>query len=235
MLELNFSYHSYFQIDRTITHFSLLSGSQADNSLESNMATRRHIGLQNAKNNPRNEFPISKLCKIDPLHTFQPYVFQKLIIALNPIWRPAAILDLRHFPESDWWGFLGCDYWGTKGMKSAEKPFVWIFSTLNITVGLDWLAYMDTMVTLKFWTSSKQSHKGHNPWVTMAMVLPQICLLLVVLPLQQLWSFQEGTGVMLQQLHRNRTSWVWATTECPNHFSGRSKVARRSQPCVKGA
>ena len=141
MLELNFSYHSYFQIDRTITHFSLLSGSQADNSLESNMATRRHIGLKNAKNNPRNEFPISKLCKIDPLHTFQPYVFQKLIIALNPIWRPAAILDLRHFPESDWWGFLGCDYWGTKGMKSAEKPFVRIFSTLNITVGLDWLAY----------------------------------------------------------------------------------------------
>ena len=141
MLELNFSYHSYFQIDRTITHFSLLSGSQADNSLESNMATRRHIGLKNAKNNPRNEFPISKLCKIDPLHTFQPYVFQKLIIALNPIWRPEAILDLRHFPESDWWGFLGCDYWGTKGMKSAEKPFVRIFSTLNITVGLDWLAY----------------------------------------------------------------------------------------------
>ena len=153
MLELHFSYHSYFQIDRTITHFSLLSGSQADNSLESNMATRRHIGLKNAKNNPRNEFPISKLCKIDPLHTFQPYVFQKLIIALNPIWRPAAILDLRHFPESDWWGFLGCDYWGTKGMKSAEKPFVRIFSTLNITVGLDWLAYMYT-VWSELWLDS---------------------------------------------------------------------------------
>ena len=30
-----------------------------------------------------------------------------------------------------------CDYWGTKGMKSAEKPFVRIFPTLSITVGLD--------------------------------------------------------------------------------------------------
>ena len=56
-----------------------------------------------------------------------------------------------------------------------------------------------------------------------------------VAPLQQIWSFKEGTGVVLQQLHRNRTFWVWATTERPGHFSGRSKVARRSQPCVKGA
>ena len=36
-------------------------------------------------------------------------------------------------------------------------------------------------------------------------------------------------------LPQNRTFWVWATTERPDHFSGRSKVARRSQPCVKGA
>ena len=56
-----------------------------------------------------------------------------------------------------------------------------------------------------------------------------------VSPLQQIWSFKEGTRVVLQQLHRNRTFWVWATTERPGHFSGRSKVARRSQPCVKGA
>ena len=56
-----------------------------------------------------------------------------------------------------------------------------------------------------------------------------------VAPLQQIWSFKEGTRVLLQQLHRNRTFWVWATTERPGHFSGRSKVARRSQPCVKGA
>ena len=55
-----------------------------------------------------------------------------------------------------------------------------------------------------------------------------------VAPLQQLWSFKEGTSVVLQQLHRNRTFWVWATTERLDHFSGRSKVARRSQPCVKG-
>ena len=53
-------------------------------------------------------------------------------------------------------------------------------------------------------------------------------------PLQQLMSFKEGTGVVLQQLHRNRTFWVWATTERLNHFSGRSKMARGSQPCVKG-
>ena len=56
-----------------------------------------------------------------------------------------------------------------------------------------------------------------------------------VAPKQQLWSFNEGTRVGLQQLHRNRTFWVWATTERHDHFSGRSKVARRSQPCVKGA
>ena len=56
-----------------------------------------------------------------------------------------------------------------------------------------------------------------------------------VAPLQQIWSFKEGTWVVLQQLHRNRTFWVWATTERPGHFSGCSKVARRSQPCVKGA
>ena len=57
----------------------------------------------------------------------------------------------------------------------------------------------------------------------------------LVVPLQQLWSFKEGTRVVLQQLQRNRTFWVPATTECPNHFYGRTKVARRSQPCVKGA
>ena len=56
-----------------------------------------------------------------------------------------------------------------------------------------------------------------------------------VVPLQQLWSFKEGTRVVLKQLHRNRTFWVPATTERPNHFYGRTKVARRSQPRVKGA
>ena len=56
-----------------------------------------------------------------------------------------------------------------------------------------------------------------------------------VVSLQQLWSLKEGTRVVLQQLHRNRTFWVLAITERPNHFPGRSKVARRSQPCVKGA
>ena len=56
-----------------------------------------------------------------------------------------------------------------------------------------------------------------------------------VVPLQQLWSFKEGTRVVLQQLHRNRTFWVPATIGCPNHFYGCTKVAQRSQPCVKGA
>ena len=56
-----------------------------------------------------------------------------------------------------------------------------------------------------------------------------------VVPLQQLWSFKEGTRVVLQQLYRNRTFWVPAITERPNHFYGRTKVARRSQPCVHGA
>ena len=55
-----------------------------------------------------------------------------------------------------------------------------------------------------------------------------------VVPLQQLWSFEEGTRVVLQQLHRNRTFWVPATTDRPNHFYGRTKVARRSQPCDFG-
>ena len=109
------------------------------NTLESNMASGGHITFEKCKNNPRNEFPTSILCKIDPLHTFQPFVLQKLILALNQIWRPAAILDLGHFPGSDWWGFLGCHYWSTKAMKSAGKPFVRIFSTLSITMGLDWL------------------------------------------------------------------------------------------------
>ena len=56
-----------------------------------------------------------------------------------------------------------------------------------------------------------------------------------VVPLQHLWSFKGGTGVVLQQLHRNTTFRVWATTERPNYFPGHSKVARRSQPCAKGA
>ena len=46
-----------------------------------------------------------------------------------------------------------------------------------------------------------------------------------VMSLQQLRSFKEGTRVVLQQLHRNRTFWVWATTERPDHFPGGSKVA----------
>ena len=55
-----------------------------------------------------------------------------------------------------------------------------------------------------------------------------------VFPLHQFWWLKEGTGVVLQQLHRNRAFWVWATTERPGQFSGHSKVARRSQSCAKG-
>ena len=45
----------------------------------------------------------------------------------------------------------------------------------------------------------------------------------------------EPQWQLLQQLPRNKTFWVPATTGRPNHFYGRTKVARRSQPCVKGA
>ena len=56
-----------------------------------------------------------------------------------------------------------------------------------------------------------------------------------VVPLHQLWWFKEGTRTVRQQLHRNMTFWVWVTTARPDYFYGRSKVVRRSQPCVKGA
>ena len=131
--------HNQITQDIPITHLSMLSSLKAStcNNPESNMVSGGHIGFRKCKNNIRNEFPIPKLCKIDPLHTFPCSLAQKLMIASNLIWLPVAILDLRHFPESDWWGFLGCDYCGTKGMKSAEKPFVRIFSTLGfILTGL---------------------------------------------------------------------------------------------------
>ena len=73
------------------------------------------------------------------------------------------------------------------------------------------------------------SHHGDGSAVTLRDFFAR-----PVVPLQQLWSFKEGTRVVLQQLHRNRTFWVPATTERPNHFYGRTRVARRSQPCVKG-
>ena len=76
-----------------------------------------------------------------------------------------------------------------------------------------------------------------NPQATKATVLRRICLLCTVrpvLPQQQFWWNKERTRLVLQQLHRNRTFWVWVTTERPAQFSGRSKVAQRSQPCVKG-
>ena len=55
-----------------------------------------------------------------------------------------------------------------------------------------------------------------------------------VVPLYQSWWFQERTRVVLQQFPRNRPFCVWATIERPGQFSGRSKVTRVSQPCVKG-
>ena len=57
-----------------------------------------------------------------------------------------------------------------------------------------------------------------------------------VVTLQQLWSFKEGTRIVLQQLHRNRTFWVWATTEhIVTIFLVAQRVAQMWQPCVKGA
>ena len=73
------------------------------------------------------------------------------------------------------------------------------------------------------------SHHGNGS----AFTLPSLCDLLC--HYSSFGRFKEGTRVVLQQLHRNRTFWVPATTERPNHFYGRTKVAWRSQPCVKGA
>ena len=124
---------------------SMFSSSQADNGIESNMASSGHIGFGKCKYNPRNEFPTSILCKIDPLHKFQPFVLQKLILALNPIWRPAAILDLGHFPGSDWWGFLMVITGVLKLWNQLRNLLCDFFSTLSITMGLDWLGYKDKL------------------------------------------------------------------------------------------
>ena len=47
--------------------------------------------------------------------------------------------------------------------------------------------------------------------------------------------FSRETQRSQEQLHRNKTLWVQATVERPGHIFvlGRSKVARRSRPCVK--
>ena len=75
-----------------------------------------------------------------------------------------------------------------------------------------------------------------TPWAIMAMVLPPLCLLCTTCcATTAVLVVKEHTRVVLQQLHRNTAFWVWVTTEHPGQFSGRSKVARRSQPCVKGA
>ena len=70
------------------------------------------------------------------------------------------------------------------------------------------------------------------PW--QSFCLHSASLVQSVLRLLQFWWVKEGTRVVLQQLHRNRTFLVWATTEHPDHLSGCSKVARRSRHCVKG-
>ena len=45
--KLNFLYQSYFQIDPL--HTSMFSSWQADNGIESNMASGGHIGFENVK------------------------------------------------------------------------------------------------------------------------------------------------------------------------------------------
>ena len=75
----------------------------------------------NVQNNIRNEFPVHKLLKIDSLHIFPCSLVQKLMTIYNPIWRPAAISDLVHFPWSDWLWLVGCDYLVIKGVKLTGK------------------------------------------------------------------------------------------------------------------
>ena len=74
-----------------------------------------------------------------------------------------------------------------------------------------------------------------NTWATMAMVLPSLCLLCAS-------CCATTTALVVQGRHKGRATAVTqkqnflvpATTERPNHFYGRTRVARRSQPCVKG-
>ena len=70
------------------------------------------------------------------------------------------------------------------------------------------------------------------PWRCFCLHAPSFAWPIV--PQQQFWWLNERTMVVVQQLHRNRNFWVRATPERPSQFSGRSAVARRSQPCVKG-
>ena len=67
------------------------------------------------------------------------------------------------------------------------------------------------------------------PWQWCCLLCATCCATTTALVVQ---GRHKGRGAAV---HRNRTFWVWATTERPDHFSGRSKVAGRSQPCVKGA
>ena len=75
-----------------------------------------------------------------------------------------------------------------------------------------------------------------NAWATLAMVLPPLCLLCAT-------CCATTAALVVQGRHKGRAAAVtqkqnflglgdhWASWP----FSGRSKLARRSQPCVKGA
>ena len=97
-------------------------------------------------------------------HTFPLCLVQKLIIALNPIWRPTAILGLE-FPWSDLWEFLGSDYWGIKCIKSDEKTFVRIFhSQYNCRLRLTVLAAGCPGHTVPIWRS--RSLRSEKSWTS---------------------------------------------------------------------
>ena len=79
------------------------------------------------------------------------------------------------------------------------------------------------------------SHNGNGSAFTLPSLRDLLCHYSSVGRKAQGSWHKEGTRVALQQLHRNRTFWVPATTERPNHIYGCTTVTRRSQPCVKGA
>ena len=143
----------------------------------------------------------------------------------------------RKAHTSPWWQ-NGCTM---VGHWSPRKKYVllWIWATLLPSLYHHYASFGRPIASIERsqWRQlclhSATTATLQTPWQWFC--LHSASFVRPVAPLQQIWSFKEGTRVLLQQLHRNRTFWVWATTERPGHFSGRSKVARRSQPCVKGA
>ena len=87
------------------------------------------------------------------------------------------------------------------------------------------------------WTTTA-TFEPHWQWICLHCAVPPLCDLLSHYSRFGRSRKAQGSCCSSYTALLNRTFWIWATTERPNHFCGRSKVARRSQPCVnmvKGA